>query len=791
MLKKKMIRDILNNKSQFITIFLMIMIGVMVYVGIESYIDGMMKTSNDFYLNNNLQDINVIGRNFTKEDLNNTKKISHIEDVERKLELMALDSKKEDVSYLVSVIESNNISRFKVSSGIGFNPNKKGIWIDHKYAEINNIKVGNKLEFKYDNYLWKEEVLGIVYIPDHVYTIKDPSALVPNYEKFGLIYMSDITIKDYVIEKYIKENKLSITKEELLKKNPNFDYKDLMPFQYLMIDVDDKKNNDVVKNEIETKIKNSLAMIEIEKTPSYMIYQGEIDEGSAFVGIFSGLFLFIAILSVITTMSRVVKKQRIQIGTLKALGFSNRKIVSHYVGYSFWVSLIGMIFGIILGKYFIGNMFYNLEMEFFEVPSKSAYIKSSSYLVSLLMVIIVSIVNLISCKNELLMIPAESLRNDNYTNKEMNLNITTCGFFKKLRFSTKWNIRDILRNKFRTATGVVGIIGCCMLIVCSLGMLDSMNYFIRLQFNELYNFNNKLVIKENTGLKEINKLTNLYGNSTSKTLNIETNNNNARNLSTIFVDNSNDKVRFVDSDQKFIKINSNKGIYVTTKYSETNNLKIGDTIKFHLYGDKKYYSSKIIGYYRDPQVQGFAASKEYIESIGIEYIPDTIYTNKNLKRNGTIENIEVIQNKKELKDSVSKMLSMIKKMISIIIFFAVFLGVIIVYNMGILSFSEKEYHFATLKVLGFDNNKVRNIFVKQNIWISVFSIIIGLPIGYYLTSILFAVCLEENYDFQVYINYYSYFIAAFITFLSTYIISRKISKKICKIDMVSSLKSNE
>ena len=239
-----------------------------------------------------------------------------------------------------------------------------------------------------------------------------------------------------------------------------------------------------------------MATIDIEDTASYTMYQGEIDEGKAYVGIFSGLFLFIALLSVITTMTRVVKRERIQIGTLKALGFSNLKVTSHYVSYGFWVSLVGALFGIILGKYFLGSTFLNLEMSFFEMPNGRVYIIPFTYIMALLVIVGVSFITFLTCYKELLKKPAESLRSELPKVKQGSLNVTTKGFFKKLNFAHKWNLRDILRNKFRSITGVIGIVGCCTLIVCALGMLNSMNYFIKLQFDDLDNFNYKLTLKK-------------------------------------------------------------------------------------------------------------------------------------------------------------------------------------------------------------------------------------------------------------------------------------------------------
>ncbi len=796
MLRKKMFRDIFKNKSQFITILLMVTIGVMVYAGIEAYMDGMTSSANNFYEKCNLQDINVLGKSFTEDDLKNIKKIDNVKNAERKLELTMNDSKDKDKSYLVSVIESNEISKFYVSSGEKFSSNKKGIWIDYFYAEENNIKVNDKIKFKYDGYEFNEKVLGIIYVPDHVYAVKDASQLMPNHKTYGLIYMpvkeAEGFIKYQVKEEISKETNQEVTDEMFNKIKPDFNYLEYIPFNYVMVDVNNKKNNNQVKDDIESKIDNAVATVEIEDTASYTMYQGEIDEGSAYVGIFSGLFLFIALLSVITTMTRVVKKQKIQIGTLKALGFSKLKINLHYVGYGFWVSLAGAILGILLGRYFLGSVFLNLEMSFFEVPNGSVYIDKMTYVVAAIVVLVISLITFLTCYKELRKKPVDSLKNEMPNVKKGSLNITTKGIFKNLGFSSKWNLRDILRNKFRTITGVIGIVGCTTLIVCALGMLNSMNYFIKLQFDDLYNFKYKLTLKENIKDDSLNSLTEKYGNNTSKTYAIEIKDKDSnREANTIFVDASNNYIRFIDNKYKFQKLNKNNGVYVTYKYAEENNVKKGDKIKWHIYGDKIYYESKVIGFYKDPQVQGLTATKEYIESLGIKYSPDSIYTNKSIDKSKSIKDVEVVQNINELKDAITNMLSMMRTMIIIIISFAILLGVIIIYNMSILSFGEKEYQFATLKVLGFANKQIEKIFSLQNSWICIASIIIGLPVGYNLTSYLFKACLDDNYDFGVHIEVWTYILAAIGTYLVSYFVSKKLSKKINKIDMVSSLKANE
>ena len=790
MLKKKMFRDIKQNLSQFITIFLMVLIGVMVYVGIEAYMDGMTSAADNFYKNNNIQDLNVMG-NLSDKDLDKIKSLDNVKDAEKKLVVNAIDKDDKDKTYLLSFIDSNNISKFHIMDGEKFDVNKKGAWVDNFYAEKNNLKVGDTIKIKYDTFSLEEKILGLINVPDHIYDVKDESELVPNRENFGFVYLS----VNEIPESYIKDlvmKEMKITDEKIFDKYvKDFNYKEYIPYNYIMVDVNKKKNVTSVKEDIEDNVSNAKAIVKIEDTLSYQRYQGEIDEGASYVGIFSGLFLFIAMLSVITTMTRVVKKQKLQIGTMKALGIKNSKIVMHYVGYGFFVSLAAAIVGIILGKYFIGTFFLNMEMDYFEVPNGVPVVKPLSYLVALLVVMVVSFITYLTCRKELFKKPAEALRNEVPNVKVSSLNLSTKGIFKKLNFSSKWNYRDILRNKFRTVTAVVGIVGCCMLIVCAFGMLNSMNHFIKLQFEDLYNFNYKLSLKENIKDDELKVLTDKYGDNTSETLTIETKIDKEREANTIFVTNAGNLVRFQNENGEFIKVNKNNGVYVTRKLADQKNLKVGDIIKWHIYGVNKYYESKIVGLTKDPQVQNLTMTKEYLESLDIDYKPDSLYTNTDLKGIKDIKNVSLVQDINELKNSLESMLSMMKSMIMLIIVFAIGLGAIIIYNMGILSYSEKQYQFATLKVLGFSDKKIKKIFVQQNNWITVLSIIIGLPTGYYMTSWIFKSVIADNYDFSAYINLSTYLIAIVGTILVSTIVSRMLSKKVNKIDMVSSLKANE
>lgn len=765
MLKRKLFRDIKNNIAQFITIFLMVMIGVMAYSGIESYMDGMQRSIDKYYKENNIFDLVVTKDNFTKEDLDKINNISDVSLAEGKLSLYAKTN--DDKILLVNFIESNEISKFYVHDGISFDKTKDGVWLDYKYALENNIKVKDKVSIKYDTLDLEKEVLGLIYVPDHVYDVKDASELYPNKKDFGYAYLSSNELKDYVLSKNMTD----------------------IPFNHMMIKTNG--NREIVKDELNKILTGNYVITDVEDTLSYKQYQGEINEGKTYVGVFSGLFLFIAILSVITTMNRLIKKERTQIGTLKALGFSNFRVLTYYIGYGFWVSLFGSIAGILVGYYGIGKLFISIEMDFFEVPNGSAYMNPKSYLVALLVVIIISFITYLTGKKILKKNPAETLRNEIPSVKKGSLNFTKKSIFKKLSFQSIWNVRDILRNKSRTIMGVIGVTASCMLIVCAIGMLNSMNHFIDLQFSKLYNFDYKLVLDSNITNENIEEIKKTYGDYSSETINVETVIDNNKENNTILVTDAKNYLRFINSKGKYINVSSDEGVYITRKLAKNNNLKVGDTIVWHVSGSDKDYTSKIIGLNKDPQNQNITMSKAYLDTLGITYNPDSFYTNVDLSNINKIDGVSIIQDIDSLAESMSDMLSMMKKMIALIIFIAAVLGIIIIYNLGILSYTEKQYQFATLKVLGFSDKKIEKIFVKQNNWIAIAAIVLGLPLGYMLTEWLFQTAIEEHYDFNAYILPITYIIATVAVYVISYIVSKFLSKKIKNIDMVSSLKGNE
>lgn len=799
-LNKKIIRDIKQNKMQFFNIFIMVFLGVFVFAGIHSYMDGMQESANKYYESNNLQDIWITGENFSKDDLEKVKNIQNVNQAERVLTISTELENKDNVTLETNFIESNDISKMYIVEGENFEKDKKGVWLDSYLAKNLNLKVGDEISFKYKEYKITEKILGLVTTPDHVYFVKDDTAIFPTHKDYGFVYLSINEFpKDYIYDELrtniAKENPMinnkdSITNEIIEDMIPNFNIENYYIYNSILVDVKDTTKLEDTKRDIENNIKNAIAVTDREASVSYNGYNSEIEEGATYSGVFTFLFLFIAILSVATTMNRFVKKQRSQIGTLKALGFKNRKIIKHYVGYGFYISLLASLLGILLGNFVLGDFFLNMEMSYFEVPVYNTVVLPIVYILAIGVVILITAITYLSCRNILKESAVEALRVEIPKVKKTKFDLTTKGIFKKASISTRWNLRDIGRNKGRSLMAIVGIIGCTMLLVCAFGLLDTMNSYLDWEFNKISNFKYKLSLDSQYTQEQFDKLVKKYGNETSQSFGVEIKNKDKKETNTVTVNDANEHLKYTDHNRQYMELNDD-GIYITEKLSEKYRLKVGDEITWHVFGDDNWYTSKIIGLNRDPQNQQLNMTRKYYESLGLTYKADSLYTNDDLRDIRTLEGVETIQSIDNLKTGMESMLKTMQSMIVLLIVVSAILGFVIIYNLGVLSFSEKQYQFATLKVLGFKNKQIKNIFVKQNLWLAVIGILIGLPLGFFMVDYIFKAALGDSYDFNAQISIVSYLYAAVGSFIVAIFVNKVLARKVKKIDMVSSLKGNE
>ena len=761
-LSKKRLRDIRQNKMQFFNIFIMVFLGVFVFAGIHAYMDGMEKSADKYYEINNFQDIWLSGENFSNEDLEKVKNTENVKDAERLLTIKTELENKDGVTLDTNFIESNNISKMYVVDGEKFSKEKKGVWFDSYLAKNLDLKVGDEITVTYQNMKITEKIIGLVNTPDYVYFVKDDTEIFPTHKNYGFIYLSI---------------------NELPQWMPQI-------FNQIIVDVDNIDKTQETKADLENNIKSAIAVTDRESSVSYKGYNSEIEEGTTYSGVFTFLFLFIAVLSVTTTMNRFVKKQRTQIGTLKALGFKNRKIINHYVGYGFIISLAASLVGLLAGRFILGGFFLNMEMSYFEVPVYNTVLIPVVYILAIAVVVLITLVTYLSCRSILKESAVNALRLEIPKVKNTKFDLTTKGIFKKASISTRWNLRDVGRNKGRSLMAIVGIIGCTMLMLCAFGMMDTMKSYLSWEFDKISNFEYKLSLSNNYTNEQFTSIIEKYGNQTSESFGIEIKNGDKKETNTLTVNDAPDKLKYTNHSKEYIDLKDD-GIYITEKLSEKYDLKVGDEITWHIFGDDNWYTCKITGLNRDPQNQQLNMTRKYFESLGFTYRADVLYTDDDLSNTKTIDGVDTIQSIANLKQGMESMLETVQMMIVLLIVVSAILGFVIIYNLGILSFTEKQYQFATLKVLGFKDKQIKNIFVKQNLWLTVVGIVFGLPFGFLMLDYIFKSALGDNYDFNAYISLVSYLYATLGSLVVSVVVNKVLSRKVKSIDMVSSLKGNE
>ena len=787
MLFLKMLRDVRKNFSQFLMIFLMVLLGTAACSGIDGYIQGMQSAVDRFYESGKLQDLNIRGA-LSEEDLKKVSEFDGVQKAEGKLVTKAqvlniLKAKNEpseqsqttadtgtknsnqktetqktneqnkeyeDYKLELNLLQSNEIAKFTVEQGEGFAASRDKIWIDAYFAKKNQLKVNDEIVFKYLGKTFKKSIAGIVYIPDHVYVSKSSSEILPDNLKYAYAFM------DYQkLMSEINQPGLSNTKTV---------------YSQIMVKVKDTERTDTVKSEIQDYFKKRAVVTKMREEPSVKVLQGEIDETSSIIGIFTGFFILISILSVATTMTRLISRDRTKIGTLKALGFSNAKIFWHYISYGVYLSMLGGLAGIIVGSLIISKFFMSNAMRFFEVPNCNPVLTTMSIIVYICLTISIAITCYLATRHIIKQSTTEILRPEQPKINSRKMRFTTSGNFAKLSFTSRWNLRDMLRNRGRMITTIVGISGAIALVVMAFGVYTSMNNFIETEINMINNFENTAMIDadkaETADMKKI--AVTFTNNSEQKYIELVDKNNQSYLTTNLFIDNSGGAIKFLNEQRETTELD-NTGVNISRKIATEHGLRIGDTIRWRNVGD----------------------TKNFYERMGEKYTPTTFYLSDNdLAKKEETKYLNV-QSKAVMTDNLKQMLKTILNTLAVLLSLAIFLGIVVFYNMGILSFCEQEIQFATMKVIGFSSAKLSKIFTWQNIFITILSGLIGLPLGLIFTNYIYQVSVDDAYDIQTFIPWTVLVLSMLGTLILSVVLSRFLAIKIRRIDMVKALKTGE
>ena len=795
MLFRKLFRTAWSYKAQFVSMIIMMTLGIGIFLGFNMEWKTIEYDVGKFFEETKYADYRLYSDSgFTKNDLEKIASIDGVDAATRYLSVN-LEIKGESKKALaLDVSENYTVSTFTLMSGDGYDENGDGIWLSDKFARLNNIEIGDTLTLEFQGLDIESRVVGLIKAGEHMICLADSNQVMPDFNTFGYAYISPAKLGAI-----IREKALNTLTDELQKAGVPADMAkeqaEAMLTDEMLTEAIDKSFPQINlisglgKSELEEAVKEKLGRtLMVVSKDDHAVYReamGEAKEGKTMGSILPVLFLAIAILTMVTTMHRIATQEKTQIGVLKALGFKNRTILLHYSFYGLFIGIVGAALGAVLG-YFVCKLIMSengMMGTYFDMPDWSAATPAFCYPIIAGTVLLLALISFLSVRAQLRGTAADALRP--YTPKKMKKSVLEkLPFFSKMRFATKWNMRDLMRHKSRFAMTLVGIIGCMILLVGGLGMRDTMAGFLDLLDNGVSHYATKVNIVENTEREKVDHLiadldadwesySGISIDGYTATLDI--------------VHNENGRLSVIDEDNKEIDL-QNDGVYLCQRLSDR--AKIGEYIEFSPYGGEETYRVKVVGYNRSIMTESVTMTDKYADELGIKYSVSAVYTNKDSSDIPSSDLISGKQDKKQLMDSFGSFVQIMDSMVLILVVAAVILGIVVLYNLGVMSYVERSRELATLKVLGFRSKKIGQLLISQNVWLTVIGVILGMPAGvgtlYWLIT-----ALAGEYEMKLMLGPLTYSVSILLTFGVSLLVGWMVARKNRKIDMVEALKNAE
>ena len=582
------------------------------------------------------------------------------------------------------------------------------------------------------------------------------------------------------------------------------------------LEKEEKKFNEEIKD-AEKEIEDAKEDIEGIKEGKWYIFDREDDTGfSSFIDsinsmnniatLFPIIFYLVAILISSTSMSRMVEEERGDIGTLKALGYSNLRIINKYIAYSLLSTVLGGIIGMFIGFILIPTVVWENYSIIYYLPEFYPKLRFSyGILGTVIAVICITGSTVHSAYKELKDEPSSLMRPKAPKMGKKVILEKIPFIWKRLNFSSKTTVRNVFRYKKRALMTIIGISGCTALILAGFGLRDSIKDIAEYQYGRVFEYD--LVVSLN---KEDEELVNLVKNSDivesvsltdslSGSISAE---GIKRDTSIIVVENTEDfkniaNLRDIDSGN-IIDL-SNEGVLISDKLASLLEIEKGENITL-TDSDNNEFEYKVLGIVENYIGHYVYINKDLYESKENDFNINTLFikykegNNDNeafeemLLDDNSVTSITVVENSLE---HVRDLLKSLDLVVMILIVSSALLAFVVLYNLANVNISERVREIATLKVLGFYDKEVDNYINRESIILTCIGIVIGLIAGVFLTGFVISTCETENMRFARNILLHSYIYSILITSVFSIIVNFATHFVLKKINMVESLKSIE
>lgn len=766
MLGRKLMRDMRQNLMQFLAMFLLCALGTWVFNGLDANWRLLEASTETYYTEYHLSDFWVKGASFSQQDL---LRLENIAGVKSTLPRSSLEVDAPDLPGGVTVALNAyhgemTLNTPLIRQGTDIIPSDlRGCLVEEQFAQHHGLALGDTLTLDILGQRKSFTIRGIVLSPEYILTTQD---VVPDPAHYGFVLISDRAVPE-------------------------------LPCNDVLIELADGAAADAVQAAISSAIPSALVINQRNHAPT-VTARNYVEMFRNLSYLFPVLVYLVAALIVVSTLSRMMENQRIQMGTLKALGYRDQQIRNHYLCYALVPSLAGSLLGTVVGQYTLPDVIWPMVCTNLRYPWQlRPPISPLSWAVTGLSVLL-SVLICLRTYNKAARETTASLLRPKPPKSGVRILLERITFFwKRCHFNTKMIIRNLMRNKGRTFLSLVGILCCNSLIICTFGLQESITFFVndyyfgtmkydmRVDFEQgqsgnLESYRHRLDAENVDGVME--QSISLRSRTQSRTV-----------LLTALPE---DQTSICLSENHALLDMPRDGLVISRKLGKIMSIQLGDTVEVWLTGDTEPLHLTVKAFADTNIGQGAYISKTAWEACrkGDFAVTSLLLRNPtDLTRHiiDEADEFSTIKYPVEQCAATLKILDSTKVAFSLLSFAALGLAFIICYNMGLLNFTERTRDYATLKVLGYHQKEIRSIMLRENNYVTLLGVVIGIPPGVWLTDVIMKMCEYESMVFVTQVSWTSILAASLITYAFSFLIQGLLTRKVRTIDMVEALKSVE
>lgn len=874
---KDIFREIRHTKARFISIFAIIMLGVSFFAGIKAAGPDMLDTAGTYYKELRLMDLKVqTTYGLTEENIELLSNVSGVDEIQPGYSKDVFIGDNALILKVFSYNKEQPLNQYRIIEG--HLPEQSGeIVLDDvlagEYALGDKVTFsGNGMDAELSNDFETVEytVVGFVRSPqfieknsrgtsgigkgtvDAFAAIPEADFKLPVYTEAYLSFKDTGEVKAYTPEYEALMEEHILTVEQALSSVPETRLKELraegekeltsgreevaaaeQQLAYLKSQPEEVQQEQAANmNAIAAGLASAkeelaegerkLAEMELPKiyvtdrnaSPGYAEYKDNADRLSAIASVFPVFFFLIAALVSLTTMTRMVEEHRLQIGTLKALGYGNSDIMAKFLVYGTLASLAASVVGLAVGFTLLPTIIYNAYSSLYNLPDiiKSFY-PSYSILSIIVALICTTLTAWLACRVELRSNASVLMRPKAPKSGQRILLERVTFIWKRLSFVQKVTARNLFRYKQRMFMTVFGVAGCTALILTGFGLKDSIGSIASQQFGTIMKYDALVALHEDVSEDERNAYEQLISGESAITGTLEV----AQESVSVHSSGVNDQdvnlfiPASMESLSEYVELRDRKsgegrtltdeGAIVSEKLAKLYGLEPGDQM-IVVDNDNETFNIQVVGITENYVMHYIYMTPTYYASVfGEEPVFNTELLNyaeqdntwedqlgEKLTANGRVAAVSFSSSVGSAFDETMESMDVVTL---VLIVSAAALAFVVLYNLTNINVSERIRELSTIKVLGFYDKEVTMYIYRENILLSVLGIVAGSGLGIVLHSFVLRTAELDATMFAPIIKWPSYIYATLLTLLFSGIVMAFMHIKLKRIHMIEALKSVE